>query len=471
VSRLAGANQDEVRRHNLASLVRIVHERGASTRSELVEFTGLNRSTVGTLTTELAALGLVRESTGAAGGVGRPSIRVEACGDSTYVLAVDLRVDRTIVALVGLGGRVLSRREDRREIDLNQPSVSADRLIKRTVRLCKAVLAKAPVGAACVGVGVGVPGLVRQSDGLVRAAPNLGWIDVPLRDRLVQGLGLDVPVVVGNDSDLGALSEHLRGCARDASYVIYIAGQVGVGAGVILDGLPLLGAGGYGGEVGHTRVNPQGRWCHCGAQGCWETEVGEPALLAAAGHQSPGGTTDDVVKAAEAGDAVAQAALDRVGHWLGVGVANLVNLFNPEVVVFGGTLRSVFPMAEPAVREALSGALTPPLQQVRLALPGLGDDSTLLGADEAAFAPLLADPLLVQSRNATAATTGLRATPSTRSHPKQATAAAASGGRGSAAKQTRPTSTPVASSGTGHRIPGQRVSDPRTAAASQRNLG
>ncbi|HEY7858820.1 MAG TPA: ROK family protein [Candidatus Nanopelagicales bacterium] len=392
-TRLAGATQDEVRRSNLASLVRILHEQGALSRSELVARTGLNRSTVGTLTTELAGWGLVQERSGSGGGVGRPSIRVEPQERTTYVLAVDLRVDRTIAALVGLGGSVLVRREERRFVDLGNTSVSADALIRRTLRLCRAVLALAPAGAHCVGVGVGVPGLVRSGDGLVRAAPNLGWTDVPLGERLTSRLGLDVPVVIGNDSDLGALAERLRGSARGASNVVFLAGQIGVGGGVIVDGRPLGGAGGYAGEVGHTRVNPRGRLCHCGARGCWETEVGELALLLAARRATEGGTTSDVVAAALSGDVVARRALDKVGHWLGVGVGNLVNVFNPEVVVFGGTLREVFVMSETAVRRSLSASLRAPLEQVRLELPELGDDSTLIGAAEAAFAPLLDDPL------------------------------------------------------------------------------
>jgi predicted NBD/HSP70 family sugar kinase len=310
---------------------------------------------------------------------------------------VDLRVDRTIAGLVGLGGMVLVRREERRIINLDDPSVSADALIRRTLRLCRSLLAMAPVGATCVGVGVGVPGLVRSGDGLVRAAPNLGWTDVPLGDRLMAGLLVDVPVVVGNDSDLGALAEHLRGSARGVSNVVFLAGQIGVGGGLIVDGRPLGGAGGYAGEVGHTRVNPRGLTCHCGARGCWETEVGERALLVAARHTTAGGTTADVVAAARAGDLVSRRALDKVGHWLGVGVGNLVNVFNPEVVVFGGTLREVFVMSEAAVRRSLAASLKAPREQVRLELPQLGDDSTLIGAAEAAFAPLLDDPLSTKS--------------------------------------------------------------------------
>jgi len=170
---------------------------------------------------------------------------------------------------------------------------------------------------------------------------------------------------------------------------------VGVGGGILLDGAPLTGAGGYAGEVGHMVVNPQGRACRCGSTGCWETEIGEEALLIGAGlvEFDPAARIADVLAAVEAGDARATKAVREAGRWLGVGIANLVNLLNPEVVVLGGLLRELYPAAEPQVRASMAQALQAPREQVRLALPLLGGDSILLGAAELAFGPLLDDPL------------------------------------------------------------------------------
>jgi len=385
---LAGATQDEVRRHNLAALVRFLHDHGSTSRSELVSHTGLNRSTVGGLLSDLVAADLVRETEPVGRGVGRPSYGVEPVVESAYVLAIDLRVDRTIAALVGFGGVVLERREHRYR--KGQPR--EERIVAQLVAVCQDLLRAAPPGAVIVGVGVGVPGLVRQPDGLVRFAPNLGWVDVPLGEHLVAALGLSVPVVVGNDSDLGAISERLRGSAVGAANVIYLSGQVGVGGGIVIDGNLVMGAQGYAGEVGHMRVNPRGRACRCGAIGCWETEIGEPAVRLATGCPN-GMPVAEIVARAATGDKTAAKGLRTVGGWLGVGVANLVNILNPDVVVFGGTLREILPATREAVSAAVSGALTAPGEHVVLALPALGDDSTLLGAAESAFAPLLEDPL------------------------------------------------------------------------------
>ncbi len=385
---LAGATQDEVRRHNLAALVRFLHDHGSTSRSELVSHTGLNRSTVGGLIADLVAAGLVRETEPVGRGVGRPSFGVEPVHERAYVLAIDLRVDRTIAALVGFGGVVLARREHR----YRKGQQREERVIAQLVDVCHDLVASAPADAVQIGVGVGVPGLVRQPDGVVRFAPNLGWVDVPLGDHLGDALGLSTPIVVGNDSDLGAIAERLRGSAVGAANVIYLSGQVGVGGGIVIDGRLLMGAQGYAGEVGHMRVNPKGRACRCGAVGCWETEIGEPAVRAAT-SAADSQSIAEIVAAAAAGDRAARKGLHTVGVWLGVGVANLVNIFNPDVVVFGGTLREILPATRDDVQAALSGALTAPGEHVLLALPALGDNSTLLGAAEVAFRPLLDDPL------------------------------------------------------------------------------
>jgi predicted NBD/HSP70 family sugar kinase len=389
---LAGATQDEVRRHNLAALVRFLHDHGSTSRSELVSHTGLNRSTVGGLIADLGAVDLVRETEPVGRGVGRPSFGVEPVHDRAYVLAIDLRVDRTIAALVGFGGAVLQRREHR----YRKGQQREEKIVAQLVESCHELLALAPKGAVQVGVGVGVPGLVRQPDGLVRFAPNLGWVDVPLGDHLAAALDVATPIAVGNDSDLGAIAERLRGSAVGAANVIYLSGQVGVGGGIMVDGKLLMGGQGYAGEVGHMRVNPGGRQCRCGGRGCWETEIGEPALRLAAGVPDTTSVTD-IVAEALAGDAEMRAGLDQVGGWLGIGVVNLVNIFNPDVVVFGGTLRELLPVVRDRVQRELSDSLTAPGDHVVLALPALGDDSTLLGAAEIAFAPLLDDPLGVVS--------------------------------------------------------------------------
>lgn len=382
------ASLDDVRRRNLGTLLSLLHVRGMTSRADLTALTGLNRSTVKALTADLVDAGLVRESAPVGrGGAGRPSITVEPESEKVYVVALDIGVAHLTAMRVGLGGVVLDRR------DVAQ---SGEYLVRRTVTraagLVRTLLAGAPSDGVCVGIGVGVCGAVSTDDGVVRFAPNLGWVDVPLRSMLAQRLDTPLRIDLGNDGDLGARAEHLRGVARGLSDVVYIAGEVGIGGGIITGGRPLRGTGGYGGEIGHMVVDPRGVLCHCGRRGCWETTISDAAVLAATGA-GPGTALADVLEAYAAGERWAQAGLRRVGRSLGIGVANLVNVLNPELIIFGGAVRHVYKVTEPIVREVLEEALAAPAEQVRLAVAGLGDDSVAIGAAELSFAPLLKDPL------------------------------------------------------------------------------
>jgi predicted NBD/HSP70 family sugar kinase len=229
-------------------------------------------------------------------------------------------------------------------------------------------------------------------------APNLGWRDVPLGARLVEALGIDSPVVVANDGDLGALAEARRGAALGADDVLFISSEVGVGGGLIVGGTPLGGAAGYGGEIGHIPVNPTGIACRCGSVGCWETEVGAWALLRRTGR-SPGGgrsAVDEVLDEAQRGDGHALAALDDLARWLGFGLAGLVNVFNPRLVVLGGLFGRIHPFVIDTVeRELDRRALPGPRGLVSIVPATLGVDASLLGAAELALEPLLADPAVL----------------------------------------------------------------------------
>ncbi|AXT84832.1 hypothetical protein C6I20_06245 [Aeromicrobium sp. A1-2] len=382
-----GTNQEDVRRHNLGTALGQVHRAGRISRAELTARMGLNRSTIAGLVAELESLGLADQvkPSGTRVGAGRPSVDVKA-RTGAYVLAVDLRVDGLTVARVGLGGVVQARATGPVPAD-HDPHATGDYVVD----LMKLVVKDVEPRAALVGVGVGVPGIVRAEDGLVRLAPNLGWRDVPFAQILADRIGTAAMPVLGNDADLGALAEHLRGAGVGVQDLVYLSGEVGVGAGVIVAGRKLDGAGGYAGEIGHMPFVPDGKLCHCGARGCWETEIGAPAIALAIGCPP-----ERIGALGEFLEGVHEATpeLRAVGRHLGRGLAGAVNLLNPRVVVLGGYLRSLFPLVHEDVDSELAvHALTAPREQVLVTLPGLGGDSVLHGAAELAFEPLLADPV------------------------------------------------------------------------------
>jgi predicted NBD/HSP70 family sugar kinase len=387
-----GQRSETVRRANLGAIVRELHGRGPLSRSELVARTGLTRSAIRGLIGELVAADLVSEERAESLGTpGRPSPVVRPNSTGAVVLALEVAVDSLAVAVVGLGGEVFELvRVDRPRRHSSVGDVAAD-----LADLASGVTAKRPTGDQLIGVGVSVVGVVRRTDGFVSRAPNLGWVDEPLGAELAHVLESSVPISVANEADLGALVELRRGAARGADDVLYISGEVGVGGGLIVDGKPLTGVAGYSGEVGHLPINPDGIACRCGSVGCWETEIGEESLLLRARHPAGGGRAAVAMVLAEAaeGSPTALGALDHVGRWLGIGLAGLVNVFNPRLIVLGGLFSEVHPYVRLRIEQELDRrALSAPRALVRVVPAGLGVDASLLGAAELAFEPLLADP-------------------------------------------------------------------------------
>jgi predicted NBD/HSP70 family sugar kinase len=386
--RRRGVAADELRRHNLGAVLEPLHLSGPLSRSELTAMTGLNRSTVADLLGELTQLGLIEErGATVASGPGRPSPVVHVRPEGAAVLAVELDVDSIAVATVGLGGHVYNQLRVARPRKRRSPEES----VADVERLAEPLLDALPSSHVLVGVGVAVAGITRRSDGFVHLAPNLGWRDIPLAPMLAAELGLGVPVLAANEADLGALAEHRR-VRPGVGNLIYISGEVGIGAGVIVDGKPLLGSAGYAGEAGHTLVNPEGNRCRCGAVGCWETEAGEAALFRRAGVGEQG-SLDELAERAASGDPVSLRAIAEVGRWLGVGIGDLINVFNPDLVVLGGLYHHLFGSLEPAVHEGVrSRILDAPGGMAVIARSGLGPDAPLIGAAELVLSGVIADP-------------------------------------------------------------------------------
>jgi predicted NBD/HSP70 family sugar kinase len=401
-----GATQDVVRQHNLATLLGHIHRHGPTSRAHLTRLLSLNRSTIAALVDDLSARGLVAERTAAERGTpGRPSNLVTIRTDTIAALAVVLGVDAVTVAVVAPGGHLLERAQMGLDSEEDR---SLPRVLATVGRIIKDLLGRCPPTIHLVGIGVAVPGVVRGEDGLVHFAPNLGWREAPLGGRLASRLhshlGLSIPVLCRNDASLGAVAEHIRGVGSGVANLVYVHAEVGVGGGIIADGKLLDGASGYAGEVGHMRVNPEGTPCRCGSRGCWETEVGEDTLVALAGRR-PGGraAVDEVLAAVAAGEPAAERAIRSVARWVGIGLANIVNCFNPDMVVLGGLFADILEMAGPSLTAQMRAGLVTQAQiEVELVAPGLGRDAVLIGAAEVALEPVLRDPgqipVLVQNQ-------------------------------------------------------------------------
>ena len=287
----AAARPDEIRRHNLGLLLEQVHRDGELSRAELTRRLGLNRSTIGALVADLTELGLLSELVPTRNErAGRPSHRVGPREDGPFAFAVDIEVDRIASAAVGLTGEVLTRRET----VLCPDERSAEHVAGVIAEDAEFLIRSAATDAWPVGVGVSIPGTVTRNGREIAVSPNLDWRNLPFAsmvgERLVERLSLQLPVELGNDADLGVLAEHLRGAGRGCGDVVYLTGRIGVGAGILVNGVALRGHLGLAGEIGHVVLDPAGPQCHCGNRGCVETYIGQPAVLTAVGRPSPPGT-------------------------------------------------------------------------------------------------------------------------------------------------------------------------------------
>lgn len=380
------ASAEGVRQRNLARLLRLVHREGPLSRAALTEATGLNRSTIADLVSELGRAGLVEErAPDPSRRVGRPS-PVVAIAPGVVAIAVNPEVDALTLAAVGLD-RELALRE---RIDLDHlltPDETAHLVAERIAEWRVGPLA----GARIVAVGLAVPGLVRAADGLVRNAPHLLWTDAPVRDLVAAETGL--PTVVGNDASLGALAEHLYGAARGVDHVVYLnGGASGIGGGLIVHGMPVAGAGGYAGEFGQNRPGIQSESDRRADGGVLEDEVSRALLLDAVGL----GAADEPTLAdalAASDDPAVTVEVARQRGILSTALANAVNVLNPSVVVLGGFLATLAAIDLDGLTAAVGAQAMPSnMEGLDIRVASLAEDRLLIGAAEAAFERLLADP-------------------------------------------------------------------------------
>jgi glucokinase-like ROK family protein len=402
-------DQALVREINLSSVLRYLHDGVALSRAQLASLTGLNKTTISSLVEELLDRALVREAGLDASGGGRPATLLEMNPKAGCIIGVALGVDFVSAILTDFAGHILWR-----HIEESDPTESKDATLELTLRIVdKAMEASRLGGTRLLGLGLATPGTVNVDEGLLIFSPNLQWYNIPYRKILHDHTSL--PVFVDNDANAAAQAEHLFGVARQARNFISIFAGVGVGGGLFLNGELYRGAGGYAGEIGHTNfmVEHYRRPCRCGSRGCWETSVAQDSVVErvrgrlavgrsslirpiVAGQNSPL-TVPIIVEAADANDAEALEALSETGSLLGLGTANLVSIFNPEMVVIGGPLAIAGEYLLPPIKEAVRNTVLPEIhEQVDILLSAFGADASVMGAMALVVEDILAHPSRVE---------------------------------------------------------------------------
>jgi glucokinase len=323
---------------------------------------------------------------------GRSTMANRQRAEGDVFVGIDLGGTKISAALVDGEGRIISK--DQRE---TEASTGLDDVVARMTDAASKVMNDGGVLPAGVsGVGVAAPGPIDAKTGVVTAPPNLpGWKDVPLRQLIQDELGL--PTALENDANAAALAEHRFGAGRGTKHMIYVTASTGIGGGLILNGDLYDGATGAAGEIGHMTILPQGPYCGCGNRGCLEALAsgraiarearesvtrGVPTLIAQLAEGDPERISAKLVaRAAAQGDTEAEEILDEAMSYLGVGMANLVNLFNPQLIVIGGGLTKMGSRLFDPVRRIIDRrAFSTAAQAARVVPAQLGDDAGVLGA-------------------------------------------------------------------------------------------
>lgn len=384
-------DQEKVRKVNRSLILNTLRLHMPVSRAQVANITGLTRGTVSNIVNMLIEDGLVFEDKLQDSKIGRPSILLGLRPDGGAVVGVEIGVDFISVLLTNFVAETLWEIRVQTTHSQSQTEIinQAEKYIDQALSIAKESELRP------LGIGLGVPGLVNARQGNLIIAPNLHWKNVPL--RLIWNQRFHLPIYIENEANLSALGEYYFGIARNVENFIYLSSDIGLGGGIVIDGRLFRGGHGYGGEIGHIQRDPQGEQCGCGRIGCWETQVGPHAVLRRvkkeflANHDqilfdACSGNFDNltfemVVKFALNGDLICRQAIEEVAVNLGEGIADLVNVFNPDLIVIGGAFILAKDIMHSIIEKTIfSNALQPSLDNLRIKFSERNSEACVLGA-------------------------------------------------------------------------------------------
>ena len=361
-----------LRRENRAAVLWSLYFSQPGTRQDLSAATGLSAASVTNVIRELLNEGIVVEAGSVDSDGGRPRVMLEVNPDHGYVIGADIGETRVRVELFDLA----MRERAKADFPLNPREHDVDVVVASILSGLDSVLTESGIGpAAVLGMGVGIPGIVEQRPEALVHGQTYGWEAVPI-ERLLRA-GTDLPLHIENGAKTMGQAELWFGAGRGARNAVVALIGSGVGASLISGGTTYRGATSSAAEWGHTTVMVGGRKCRCGSAGCLEAYVGAQAILERYGRPTAGNDEESALAAlVDAADStpLAAAILDETADYLGAGIADLINLFNPERVILGGRLL-------PRIREsARRHSLRHPFAATSLELGQLGPEAVALGA-------------------------------------------------------------------------------------------
>lgn len=377
-----------VKKLNKRAVLTIIKEFGPLSRTSIAKKARLNKATVSTLVHELLEIDIIKEigigkSTG-----GRRPILIMINDDSGCIIGVDLQPGHLSILLTNLSNRVIWHKKT--PIKIND---STEYIFSQMEDLINKAIENSPeTSLGILGVGIGVPGIVDYRKSELLIAPNLNWHNLNLKSYFEDKINL--PIFIDNEANVAALAEQLYGNHINSNSLIYISAGTGIGVGLILNGALYRGSKGYSGEFGHMSIERFGLKCPCGNQGCWEMYASEKSFMREIKKDNKYNDksfsdymSEDSLKSHEV---IGQ--LNEVGINLGIGISNIINSFNPEVIIIGNTLAQAGNLILNPIIETVESRLINYINhEVDIKLSTLGEESRALGAASMVLSNLLND--------------------------------------------------------------------------------
>jgi glucokinase-like ROK family protein len=378
------------------SILQLIHSGANNSRLELARLADLSPSSITAIVQRLIKKGLVVESEPATSQLGRRPIPLQVRKDAGYLVGVDLGSFFLRIVITDINGEIVFRSQSRTDL-----KVGRQRVLEKTFLSIHQAIRESNIPQKLVkGIGIGHSGVIDSEAGVVLSYPRPGqmeeWKNVPLREMFEKEF--DLPCLLEDSVRTSTTAEKCYGAGKDLSDFLYVDVGMGIGAGIFLDGKIYRGAGGRAGEFGHITVDESGPLCSCGNTGCLETLASSAAIIQSVraaiekGIDSKirefiGGDLDKIsieliARAVREGDSLAYRVLQRSASYIGIGLANLVNLLNPRVVIFGGALFREIPqlIADPLRGIIKQRSLEKSANEVQLVVSALGGEASAVGA-------------------------------------------------------------------------------------------
>jgi glucokinase-like ROK family protein len=373
-------NQQLVKIENKTLVLEAIKEKAPISRAEIAQLTGLNKGTVSSLVGELLDSQIINESGPGQSSGGRRPVILNFNRVAGYTIGIDLGVNYLLGVLTDLEGNIVSEEY----IEFNELTYEEIiHLLFSVINKLIKVVPDSPYGL--IGIGVGVPGIVERSNKIL-LAPNLEWRNVKLKDILENHF--HIPVVIENEANAGANGEKKFGIGKNNNHIIYVSVGIGIGVGLILNGKLYRGNNGFSGEFGHMTIKADGKKCSCGNEGCWELYASEKALLRESKYlelEIPEMNLENLIKLARNNNPSIIKLFEKIGEYLGIGINNIINIFNPEQIIIGNRMAIAEPWLKPQINNWIKNhSLWFSQREVQIDFSRLPKHSTALGA--AAFA-------------------------------------------------------------------------------------